>query len=127
MNNIYKACSRCGKVHSLNHRCYANSKNYYQADPKVRKFRNSTSWKSKTEEIKIRDKYLCQICLSNNIFNYKQIEIHHIIPLSIDWQKRLDNYNLIALCNTCHRLAETNKIDKELLLRIAKGNQDNES
>ena len=124
---MLRSCSRCGKIHKHGHTCYANSKNYYHADPKIRQFRNSTDWKSKAEEIRQRDKQLCQMCLKNNIFNYKQIEIHHIIPLSIDWQKRLDNYNLIALCNTCHRLAETNKIDKELLLRIAKGNQDNES
>ena len=126
MNKILKSCSRCGKLHELGQRCYANTNQYYKGNAEIRAFRNSREWHAKTEEIRQRDKQLCQMCLKNNIFNYKQIEIHHIIPLSIDWQKRLDNYNLVALCNTCHRLAETNKIDKELLLRIAKGNQDNE-
>ena len=29
-------------------------------------------------------------------------EVHHIIPLSIDFNKRLDDDNLMALCVSCH-------------------------
>ena len=120
MNKILKSCSRCGKIHDINHKCYANSKNYYQADPKTRKFRNSTSWKSKTEEIKTRDKYLCQVCLSNNIFNYKNLSIHHITPLAEDWSRRLDNSNLITVCDTCHKDCEIGKIPRAKQFELIK-------
>lgn len=112
MKTMLKTCSRCGKMHDLNHKCYANSNNYYKADPKLRKFRNSTDWKSKAEEIKSRDKYLCQICLSENIFNYKNLSVHHITPISEDWNRRLDNNNLITLCETHHRECESGKIPR---------------
>lgn len=39
----------------------------------------------------------CQAC-----GNYKNLEVHHIIPVSIDKNKELDPKNLITLCKTCH-------------------------
>ena len=110
---MYKTCSRCGKIHKHGHTCYANSRNYYQADPKIKKFRNSSDWKSKTEEIKVRDKYLCQVCLSENVFNYKDLSVHHITPLSEDWTKRLENSNLITLCDKHHKECESGKISRQ--------------
>ena len=113
MNKMLKSCSRCGKIHDINHKCYANSKQYYQADPKLRKFRNSTDWKSKAEEIKVRDKFLCQICLNENIFNYKDLSVHHITPLAEDWSRKLDNTNLITLCDKHHKECESGKISRQ--------------
>lgn len=122
-NNMFKACSRCGQIHAHGHRCYANSRNYYQHDAETRKFRNSKAWKHKAEEIKERDKFLCQICLKNNIFNYKELSVHHITSLKEDFSRRLDNDNLITLCDLCHKKAEIGKIKKEELIKIneAKG------
>lgn len=115
---MYKTCSRCGKMHKLGARCYANTRNYYQADPKVREFRNSAEWKRKTEEIRTRDKQLCQVCLSRNIFNYKNLSVHHITPLQEDWTRRLDNENLITVCETCHRDCESGKIKRETQFKL---------
>ena len=109
---MLKSCSRCGQIHDINHKCYANAKNYYKADPKIRQFRNSTDWKYKTEEIKSRDKYLCKICLSENIFNYKNLSVHHITPLAEDWSRRLDNNNLITVCEEHHRNCENGVIPR---------------
>ena len=117
-SKMLKACSRCGRIHDHNHKCYANSKNYYQHNPEIRKFRNSRVWKSKAEEIKQRDKYLCQVCMSKNIFNYKELETHHIVPLSENWDLRLDNNNLITLCEKCHKEAEVGKIPRTELQKI---------
>jgi hypothetical protein len=44
--------------------------------------------------------------------------VHHIIPLAEDYNKRLDNDNLITLCNYHHKLAEDNQIPREELQEI---------
>ena len=57
-----KLCPICGKLHSLGETC----KPYVRMADKLteqRRFRNSTAWKKKREEIKERDKYLCVYCL----------------------------------------------------------------
>ena len=109
---MMKSCSRCGRLHPLGYKCYANSKNYYQHDPEIKKFRNSTAWKKKTEEIKERDKYLCQICLKHNIFNYKDLSTHHIVPVAESEALRLDNHNLITVCESCHKKCERGEIPR---------------
>lgn len=109
---MYKACSRCGRIHDANHKCYANSRNYYQHDPEIRKFRNSTAWKKKAQEIKERDKFMCQVCLKNNIFNYKDLSVHHIQPIAENQALRLENSNLITVCEHCHKLCESGKIPR---------------
>ena len=66
----------------------------------------------------LRDKYLCQVCLKNNIYTYNNLQIHHIIPINIDYSKRLDSDNLITLCTYHHHQAEKGLITREQLLEI---------
>ena len=42
----------------------------------------------------------------------------HIIPLEEDEDKKLDNQNLITLCERHHEMAEQGKIPREELLAI---------
>ena len=112
MQRMMKACSRCGRIHDLNHKCYANSKNFYQSDPEIRAFRNSGAWKRKAEEIKERDKYLCQVCLKKNIINTRDLSVHHIIPCAESQILRLENSNLITVCENHHKLCEVGKIPR---------------
>lgn len=123
MNKMLKSCSRCGRIHDLNHKCYANTKQYYNHDPKVVEFRNSTAWKHKTEEIRQRDMQLCKICLAENIFNYKNLSVHHIVPLAEDWSRRLDNDNLITVCDMHHKDCECGKIPREKQIEILKNGE----
>ena len=109
---MYRACSRCGKIHEHGKRCYANTKNYYQGDAEIRKFRNSRAWQKKAEEIKERDKYLCQIFLKKNIINTRDLSVHHIIPCAESQILRLENSNLITVCDECHKKAEVGKIPR---------------
>ena len=109
---IMKACSRCGGIHPLGQRCFKNIRNYYQNDPEIRKFRNSKEWRNKAEEIRIRDKGLCQICLKNNAFVYKDLEVHHIQPIAEQPSLRLENSNLITVCSTHHKECECGKIPR---------------
>ena len=44
---------------------------------------------------------LCELCKKNGIIKEAK-EVHHIVPIEIDWSKRLDYANLIALCSDCH-------------------------
>jgi 5-methylcytosine-specific restriction protein A len=44
---------------------------------------------------------LCEHCLKKGIVRAGR-EVHHIIPIEEDWNKRLDIDNLVLLCPDCH-------------------------
>lgn len=111
-NKILRTCSRCGGLHPLGQRCFKNARNYYQSDPEIRKFRNSGAWKNKAEEIKARDKYLCQICLKRNIINQRDLSVHHIQPIAENQALKLENSNLITVCEVHHKECEIGKIPR---------------
>jgi hypothetical protein len=119
MMSSYRACSKCGRIHPYNHRCYKGESGIRRKNTSANNFRKTTDWKKKSEEIRIDSKYLCSVCLDHNIYNYNRLEVHHITPLEEDITRALDNYNLICLCNEHHRLAEEGNIDKEYLYKLA--------
>ena len=45
-------------------------------------------------------------------YTYKELEVHHIVPIEEDYSKRLDETNLITLCRYHHELAEKNTIPR---------------
>ena len=118
----FKSCSRCGKVVPYNHKCN-KGKVYKQND--IDKLRSTTRWTNKSIEIRERSNYLCSVCLDEGIYNYKDVEVHHIIKLQDDPDKLLDNENIICLCKYHHKLADNNKLDKDYLLRLARNREDN--
>lgn len=113
---MFKSCSRCGRIHDINYKCYVGK--VYKKN-KIDNLRSSYAWTQKAEEIKRASNYLCAICLQEGIYNYKELETHHIIKLQDDPDKLLDNYNLICLCKYHHRQADNGEIDQDLLLRLA--------
>ena len=121
---MLKSCKYCGRIHDSRIDCgkrpIRRKKRTDQSG-----FRSTEAWKRKSIEIRTRDCYLCQICLRKMFntatqLNRRNIEVHHIIPVAEDWDKRLDNYNLISLCNKHHDLADSGGIPRDLLLSIAK-------
>lgn len=54
-----------------------------------------------------RDHYLCQLCLQNNKLSDATV-VHHIVPVRDNWELRLKEDNVIAICDECH-----NKIHKK--------------
>ena len=83
-------------------------------------FRDSYQWKQKRNQIKSRDKYLCQVCLTdkyktNYRYTYDEVEVHHIVPIEEDYNLRLNSNNLITLCRMHHEMAEAGEISKEEL------------
>ena len=97
---MYKACSRCGKIHDYNYKC--NIGKVYKQD-EIDKLRSSYKWTNKSIEIRERSNYLCSVCLDEGIYNYKDIQVHHIIKLHEDVDKILDNEYLICLCPYHHK------------------------
>ena len=82
------------------------------------RFRKSKTWQKKAQEIAERDKYLCRVCAKEGTIKYDKLSVHHIVPLEKDFDKRLENDNLITLCIYHHRMAEASKISKAELYEL---------
>lgn len=113
---MYKACSRCGKIHDVNKRCYVGK--VYRGGEE-RKLRSSSKWTKKSIEIRERANYLCEVCIDKGIINYKDVEVHHIDKLRDHESGLLDNDNLICLCKMHHKEADEGKIDTAYLKALA--------
>ena len=111
---MYRSCSVCGRIHPENKMC----KRSYKKNTIESKFRNTNAWIKKRNQIKKRDRYLCQLCLKDNIYTYDNLQVHHIIPLAKDYNKKLDSDNLITLCRMHHEQAEKGIISKEELYEL---------
>lgn len=122
---MLKGCSYCGRIHDRKYICPMKPRrNKYKVTDKD-KFRWTKMWQKKREEIKVRDKHLCQVCIRKlydtmQQYNYRDLEVHHITPLREDYELRLDNNNLITLCGYHHELSEQGHIPKEELFKIVK-------
>lgn len=119
---MLKTCKHCGIVDE-NHVCPHRKSRQKSGDRESDKFRKTKRWTDKSIEIRQRDKYLCQICLRNRyntltFLNYKTVEVHHITPIAEDYNRRLDNDNLISLCAYHHRMADYGQIPREELYEI---------
>lgn len=117
---MLKTCKYCGRIHEINYECPQKPKRkYYEKKlTEADKFRWTKLWQNKRKEIKQRDKNLCQICIrdlyyTDKIYNFNDIQVHHNIPIQEDWNKRLDNDNLISLCPYHHKLAEDKIINRK--------------
>lgn len=118
----YITCSRCGIVprgHICQYKPYRKVERNSQAD----KFRKTKAWLRKSIEIRQRDKYLCKVCINNlyhtiQQYNFNKLEVHHIVPLHENYNKRLDNDNLITLCKYHHNMAEVGEITREELCNL---------
>ena len=121
---MLKTCKMCGVVqegHICPHRKSRQKTGNRQSD----KFRKTKLWTNKSIEIRQRDKFLCQVCLRNlyntlSFLNYKTVEVHHITPIEEDYNRRLDNDNLISLCSYHHKMADKGDIPREELYEIVR-------
>lgn len=119
-----KACSKCGKIHDRKYICTVRDTSQERDVSLAHAFRNKQVWKRKAYEIRDRDLNLCQVCMRNlyntrKVYNGHDISVHHIISLIADYDRRLDNSNLITLCRYHHELAERGGIPSGELLDIA--------
>lgn len=119
---MLRSCQYCGRIHDrkmvCNHKPKKNT-NITEAD----KFRWSSVWHKKREEIKKRDLHLCQICvreLYNTLvkYNINELEVHHNVPINEDYDKRLDNNNLLTICSYHHKMCERGVISRKEVQKI---------
>lgn len=121
---MLKSCKYCGKIHDSKYDCGKKPVRKKQGNNKDR-FRWTQAWQKKRKEIKQRDNYLCQICIrklydTENQYTYENLEVHHAIPLEVDFDKRLDNDNSLTLCEHHHEMAESGEIPLNIILKIIK-------
>lgn len=120
----YTTCAYCGIVERGNHNCPYKPKAKPKESTEQRRFRNSQAWVKKSTEIKEKAMYLCEVCIDDkyytiNQFNFKNLETHHIEALNENYNRRLDNMNLVVLCQAHHKMAEKGDIPKEYLFELA--------
>lgn len=114
---MYKSCSRCGKIHAYNYNCTVGKTYKGGAE---RKERSRYAWTKKSEEIRERANYLCEVCRDKGAYTYKDLEVHHITKVREDKGLLLDNYNLICLCVKHHKMADRGEIDSDYLSELAR-------
>lgn len=114
---MLKSCKYCGRIHDSKYDCGMKPKRKKEPNS-INKFRWSRKWREKRNQVVERDKYLCQVCKKNGVYNYDNLEVHHIVPLEEDYDKRLDDDNLITLCEKHHEQAEKGEISKEYLQEL---------
>lgn len=126
---MLKSCKYCGRIHPINYECPK------KPPPKPRKckskdrgnkekFRSSAAWQKTRKAIVFRDMGVCQICLEGGDYNNADLEVHHIVPLTEDFSRRLDRLNLITLCCYHHKQADDGEIDAGKLAAMAERNEE---
>lgn len=130
---MLKSCHYCGRVHDSKYICeqkdVAWKKRQKKKDSRITQFRGSVDWKSKREEIRRRDRQVCQVCIRGlykplRKYETEGLSVHHIKPIASYWDNRLDNEYLITLCEKHHEMAEAGEIPEEELIRIVKEQED---
>lgn len=124
-------CKYCGIV-ERGHRCPYKTYRKKAYDTDADKFRQTRRWANKSKEIREKAKYLCEVCMDGkyhtvNQFNFKNLEVHHIEPLSENYNRRLDNLNLTVLCQQHHKMAERGEIPRNYLFELAEKRERNET
>ena len=117
-------CRYCGIV-PRGHQCPHKKSRQKSGDRQSDRFRKTKAWTQKSIEIRQRDRYLCQCCLHNlydtiDWLNYKTVEVHHITPINEDYNRRLDNDNLISLCSYHHKMADKGQIPRDVLYDLVR-------
>lgn len=126
---MLKSCKYCGRIHDskfiCNKKAESIAKRQKKKDTSINKFRWTKAWQNKRNEIRERDNQVCQVCARKlhgyiRQFETDDLSVHHIISLEVNFDKRLDNENLITLCAMHHEMAEKGDIEAKELIDIAR-------
>jgi 5-methylcytosine-specific restriction enzyme A len=96
-------CDEHKRLAEQRQRSRRNDKEYdkYKRNQQARAFYHSREWERIRQAALARDHYLCQHCLQHNRITRATI-VDHIVPIAVDWSRRLDINNLQSLCQACH-------------------------
>lgn len=87
--------------HKLEKNSNAYIRDRRKRNDKYDKFYSSSEWKRLRKKVLRRDDYICQYCSRKGIVKVADL-VHHETEIRVDWEKRLDIDNCVAICNTCH-------------------------
>lgn len=114
------SCKYCGGAHQRGFLCSKRPPDNRTKDKShIRLFRSGRAWRTKAKAIKSRDLFLCAACKDQGRYVFHGLECHHIRPLARAWSDRLNAYNLITLCQECHKQAEKGLLAAGYLLDLA--------
>ena len=124
---ILHLCAHCGRPTpnpSICDRCQAkqpeakrerHSRYDKLRDPERVRFYHSAAWRQLRLKKLQSVGWLCEECVSEYLAGNRRIEdiqvatdVHHVVPIAVDWSKRLDFSNLKADC-AAHHNAERGK------------------
>ena len=119
---MLRSCKYCGRIHDNRHDCGHKPK-YRKQYTDINGFRSTAAWQRKRGQIKQRDNYLCQICIRKlygtiTQYTYDNLSVHHAVPVEQDWDRRLDDDNLLTVCDMHHEMAEAGEIPLDEILGI---------
>lgn len=81
-----------------------------RTDKREQAFYSSKAWKQTAMYMKSIQP-LCVRCLVTKKKRVPMNDVDHIVPIKVDWSRRLDVRNLQCLCRSCHKI-KTNE-DRE--------------
>lgn len=119
------SCKYCGRIHDKSFDCGRKPIRHKERNDKT-DFRSKSAWQRKRNNIKKRDNYICQLCFRNIFdigfpkYNFKNLEVHHIVPLEENFDLCLDDENLITVCSGHHKLCDSGQIHRDILQAIAR-------
>lgn len=117
---VLRSCSYCGRIHDTHFVCAEKKTRFSPRTHEQDRFRSTSDWTQKSIDIKRRDMGLCRMCLLDGVLCWDNLEVHHIIPLAEDFDRRLDDENLITLCQAHHKAAERGDVDRGTLFAVAR-------
>lgn len=99
-----RRCSACDKRSSEMENNKMRHKRYdkFRRNKQSKALYNSKEWKMARAAAVSRDNYLCVHCLLDG-HTVPAEEVDHIVPIKVNWGKRLSLDNLQSLCFKCHR------------------------
>jgi 5-methylcytosine-specific restriction enzyme A len=108
---LTKLCSKCGRLMEFGSAmcpaCQAKAAERHKMydsnvrDKRSASFYASTQWMMLRNLIMSRAGYQCALCKAHGRLT-PATEVHHIVPIRVDWSKRLDAGNCIPVCHSCH-------------------------
>ena len=124
---MLKSCPYCNRIHESGHKCTAkmtairNRQN--RLGTEADRFRRTFAWTSKSMAVRERDHHMCLCCKAQLMDTVRQVEtvglsVHHIVPVEEDFEKRLDETNLITVCVRHHELCEAEKISRNMQRKL---------
>lgn len=112
-------CNKCRTLIEYGSSLCGECKTKYIKDKKqglknkdAEKHIKSSRWKKVRQQILLRDK-CCILCFRRGRFEYRQLQVHHIIKRADDISLAYEPSNLVTLCRTCHEEVEKLSIEKQ--------------